>query len=147
MLDRHWDPKFPNEHLLVVGCRHKSAVFLAEGEGVHGAEMLVIDLLLLAATHIVLHNLLVRATNHQDVGLVRMELGAVRQLAIREGGDALASLGVPELEVSIIRTRDEARTVRLKIDVAHRRRVAHVRAQALLRVVHVPDLDLAVHAR
>ena len=43
--------------------------------------------------------------------------------------------------------REEARPVVAEANVLHRHVVTHVRAHALPRAMHVPDLDLGVHAR
>mmetsp|Transcript_19776 Transcript_19776/g.42047 ORF Transcript_19776/g.42047 Transcript_19776/m.42047 type:complete len:318 (+) Transcript_19776:670-1623(+) len=149
VFDRHGNAKLPDEHLLVVGGGGELTVLLAEGDGVDRAEVLVVDLLHLAGVGVVLHDVLVRAAGHDDVLLVciRVDLHAVRELLVGQRGDALAGLSVPQLEVPVVRAGDEAAAIVGEADVPNRCGVSHVRAHALLRVEHIPDLHLRVHSR
>mmetsp|Transcript_1482 Transcript_1482/g.4191 ORF Transcript_1482/g.4191 Transcript_1482/m.4191 type:complete len:353 (+) Transcript_1482:403-1461(+) len=146
VLDRHRDAILPHKHLLVIRRRDEAPILLAEGERVHGTKVLIVHLLDLTRTHIILDDLLVRAAREQCVLLVGMQLRAEGQLAVGKRGDALAGLCVPQLQVSVIRARHEASAVIGEVDIAHGSRVAAVRAHALLRIVHVPNLHFRVHA-
>mmetsp|Transcript_64482 Transcript_64482/g.151899 ORF Transcript_64482/g.151899 Transcript_64482/m.151899 type:complete len:266 (-) Transcript_64482:434-1231(-) len=97
-------------------------------------------------TRIVLQYILVR-TPDEDVVVARVDVDAVGDPLALPALDALPRLRVPVPHHLVKPDRRELLPVLRKVDIAHRLRVAHVGPRALARVVHVPDLDLAVHGR
>mmetsp|Transcript_25471 Transcript_25471/g.73515 ORF Transcript_25471/g.73515 Transcript_25471/m.73515 type:complete len:617 (+) Transcript_25471:101-1951(+) len=148
VLDHHRDAKLPEEDLLVVRRRQQPLPFLAEGDTVHSAQVLVVLLNYRCRVRVPLHRFLVRAPCNDDVlhREVRVHGDTEGRLLVGEGRDDLARLGVPVLNILVVGHTVEAPAVARKVDVAHALVVAHVGAQALALVVVVPNLDLAVHA-
>mmetsp|Transcript_70684 Transcript_70684/g.218583 ORF Transcript_70684/g.218583 Transcript_70684/m.218583 type:complete len:472 (+) Transcript_70684:292-1707(+) len=149
VLHHHRDPVLPDEDLLVVRRGHEPLALLAEGHGVDGTKMLVVLLDDGCRVGIPLHRLLVRTTGDDDVllGRVGVDGDAEGRLLVGERRDDLAGLCVPELDVLVKGYAVKPPAVGREVGVADGLVVAHVGAEALTRVVVVPDLDLRVHAR
>jgi len=84
ILDGDWDVVIPDQHLLVVGGGHDSAIVVNEKDGVDGAEVVVVLLNDIAFPDVILDNFLVRTPHENDVGILRIELDAVRHLVVPE---------------------------------------------------------------
>lgn len=102
--------------------------------------MLVVLLRDLPAVGVVLHNLLVVHSRQEDVGLCGVEADAVGHLAVAEGLDALAGLGVPQLHLAIEAGREEFGAIGGEADVAHSFAVTHEGAQTFAFAIDVPEL-------
>jgi hypothetical protein len=111
-----------------------------------------------------LNDLLVGHAREEDVVVVRVELDAIRDLAVRERLLASACnnqtrqlsepsarkqfrrtrLGIPKLHLSIEGCTEELSTIVVESDVVNGLRVAHERAKTLALVVDVPQLAIRV---
>lgn len=60
--------------------------------------------------------------------------------------NALSTLGIPQLYISVERSREECLAIRSKGHPAHSSGVTHVGSLHVSFIVHVPDLHLRVHA-
>jgi hypothetical protein len=95
-------------YLLVVRRGDKPPSFVEEGDRVDRLQMIVVLLHDLARSGVVLHDLVVRARREEDVGVVRVELDAVRHCLVGEHGRALAGLRVPQADEAIESRRQES---------------------------------------
>ena len=138
VLDNNWNVIIPSSNRFVVGRRHESSILVDEGNGVDRSQVLVVCLDYLVRSCIVLcmvvrshrlievpthlYDLLVLHTCQEDVLLVgvRMVFDHIGNLAIREGLDALAGLCIPDLDMPIIRGRQELRALRVESDILDR---------------------------
>lgn len=143
VLDHDRDIKLPGTHRLVVRGRHEPAVVVHECDGVDRAQMLVVLLRDIAGLRIVLDDLLVGAADQKGALLARfrVERHAVRDLAEVEGPDALARLGVPQLDKAVVTRTQKLAAVVIEGQVAHGLAVAMDGAQQTAVVVYVPDLQ------
>ena len=164
-LDGHGDPVLPRAQGLVVGGRDEAAGGVAEGEGVDGAEVMVVLLhegaggggggVLFgggaaegsAGAGVELDDLLVGHAGEELVAervVGRVEADDVRRLAGRVPAQTGACLGVPQLHLPVVRGGEEAGAVAVERDVVDGLGVARVRAQEFALVVHVEQEDFGV---
>ena len=90
------DVEFPCAKGLVVRGGDETAIFIAEGDGVYGSEMVVVFLGHLARAGIVLEDFLIGETGEEFVRVGRVEFYHVRYCGVLEAGGAGACFGVPE---------------------------------------------------
>ena len=105
VFDDNWDVIVPTANRLVVRCRQESSVVIDESDRIDGSQMLVVCLRNLLLPHVVLNDLLVLHTCKEDVLLVGLgvELDHIRYFAVAKGHDTLARLGIPQLDMTIVR--------------------------------------------
>lgn len=89
------------------------------------------------------YDFLIGGAGHKQVLfiLVRVKLGAVGYLAAGEARDALACLRVPQLDVAVVRGREEVGAGVVEADIAYGLTVAVERANAAALLVHLPQLQ------
>ena len=92
---RHGDIEFPCAERLVVGGGDEAAVLVAEGDGVDGAEVVVVLLGHFAGARVVLDDFLVGHAGEEFVGGGGIEFYNVRDGTGGEAGEAGACFGVP----------------------------------------------------
>lgn len=90
-----------------------------------------------------LDDLLIGHTREEDMlfVLVRMELDDVGYLAVAEPLQTLASFGIPELDLTIVATRQELGSVIVEAQVFDRFDVAMECAKTSTMCVHIPELN------
>ncbi len=145
-LDGDGDVVLPRAQGLVVRGGDEAAVGVDEGDGVDGAEVVVVLLRERAGAGVELDDLLVR---HAREELVRVrggwvEANDVRDLARAEAGGAFAVFGVPQLHLPVVGGGEEVAAGGVEGGVADGFAVARVGAQQVALVVDVPELDFAV---
>ena len=97
-----------------------------------------------SAPGIVLQDFLVVHSREELVRHAGIDTHDVRCLARRELVDALSSLRVPELHISVVAGRDELRAGGVEVDVVDRLGVSSVRPQQFPLMVYVPYSNLRV---
>mmetsp|Transcript_17762 Transcript_17762/g.26803 ORF Transcript_17762/g.26803 Transcript_17762/m.26803 type:complete len:318 (+) Transcript_17762:551-1504(+) len=143
--DGHRDVVLPHQNLLVIGGGHNPAVLLHEGDGVHRAQVVVVQLHNLPRAHVPLDNLVIRAASKEDIFILWIESGAIGHFSVGEGRHRLAGLGVPDAREPVEGHRDELGAGGVEPRLAHAHAVPRVGALDLALAVGIPDLDLRVH--
>ena len=146
VFDGDGDVEFPRAQGFVVGGGDEAAGLVDEGDGVDGAEVVVVFLGELAGAGVVLDDFLVRHAGEEGGRVVRVRVprDTVRDLARREARVALARFCIPEFHVAVIRGGDELRSRGVEGDVVDGAGVAGIGAEELSLVEGVPDFDFAV---
>lgn len=124
VLDDDGDIVIPPTYRLVVGRRDEAPILVDESDGVDWTQVLIIGLNNFVRAQIVLSwsalerasqltthldDLLVLHTGHENVLLigVRVILDDIWDLAVRKHLDTFTSLGIPLLDIAIVRSRQE----------------------------------------
>ena len=144
--DGDGDVVFPRPQGLVVGGGDEAPVGVDEGDGVDGAQVVVVFLGERAGAGVELDDLLVRHAGEELVRVRgrRVEADDVRDLAGCEAGGAFAVFGVPELHLAVVGGGQEVGAGGVEGGVGDGFGVAGIGAQQFALVVDVPDLDFAV---
>ena len=140
VFDRHRYVVVPTSDRLVVGCCKEPPVLVYESNCVDRSQMLIVCLDDLVGPGVVLDDLLVGHTGQPDVLLVRIRVvfDDIRHLSIRERLNTFAGLGVPRLDIPVIRCGEEFGALVVEGHILDGLRVPQECPEAIAFVVDIP---------
>src|SRR2546429_9745988 len=101
-----WNVVFPRSQTFIVRCRDESTILVNKCEGVDGSKVVVVFLCHFSASCVELNNLFVGHAGQEFVAAIsRVEADAMRRFACREARYAFPIFSIPQLHLSIERSR------------------------------------------
>mmetsp|Transcript_6218 Transcript_6218/g.14075 ORF Transcript_6218/g.14075 Transcript_6218/m.14075 type:complete len:282 (+) Transcript_6218:47-892(+) len=147
VLDGYTNVPFPDQHFFIItGGYHLGAIIFNECNGVDGCQMMIVLLGDFPRGGIVSDNFIIRTSHNKCVIIMGVKFHHIRNATIGIRSQHLATLCIPQPQVSIKRRRYELGPIVIKLHIPHGRTVSHIGPHALF-LLHAPNLARPIQSR